>query len=309
MALKRGGRAGRSPFRGDCRTHEGNGRAASKLLAMGRLEMGGVLRRVEGLLRVGRVEAAPRSPQEEAAGFALAACTHRFSHRLRNTADDKLTFAAVLVGAGEMHAATQLVDEVAREVRLQKAALARRVEVIGAQRIGSAPRPGKSPRARWLRRPVGAAAAALRLRRPVGVGAGVLGLLIVIAALVGAAWLTRGQAGGGSAAGSALGGAGGPAAGGVDAPTGRGSPGEGSLDGREAAGPGDGGRGSPVRSASPASSGDAVTSRFPEPARRLATARSPSRPHAFSTGSPSRPRASSTRVREIALDPFDAPAS
>ncbi|CAN5700633.1 hypothetical protein BH18ACT15_BH18ACT15_03430 [soil metagenome] len=288
-----------------------------EMIVMGGLEMAAMLRRVEGLFGIGRPGRRARSPEDEAAGFALAACAHRFCRRLRDTADDKLTFAAVLVRAGEVHAAAQLVDEVAREVRAQKGALARRVEVVGAQRAVAAPRPGKRSGRGWPPR--------TRL-----FAAGAVGLVVVVAAFVALVLLTRGDALDGSSEARPVAGAGVPAVSEGDGPSG-GEAGRGGLpDGRDAAGPGDGARGSSVRFPSAGRGGEGAAAAGREPSKAASAALPPGGTRASSSDGPNRgsfgdapeqrsasPARTSSRsgaapalrrAREIALDPFDAPA-
>jgi uncharacterized membrane protein YgcG len=67
---------------------------------------------------------------EQAARRALAASARLFSRRTRRTLDDKLTFTATLVRAGEVEAANQMFAEVERDVRTEEAALMETVNEV-----------------------------------------------------------------------------------------------------------------------------------------------------------------------------------
>lgn len=71
---------------------------------------------------------------EEEARMDLAASTRRFSRRARRVVDDKLTFSATLMRAGEVDAAHRLLEEVEREVRVEEAALIEQVNEVNAAR-------------------------------------------------------------------------------------------------------------------------------------------------------------------------------
>ena len=60
-----------------------------------------------------------RAREDERAGFSLAKRTRVFSRRTRAVLDDKLTFGATLMRAGELIAAAQVIDEVERDVRVE----------------------------------------------------------------------------------------------------------------------------------------------------------------------------------------------
>jgi hypothetical protein len=71
---------------------------------------------------------------EEPARSALTASARRFSHRTHRTLDDKLTFTATLVRAGEVEAANHMLAEVERDVRTEEAALIETVNEVRAAR-------------------------------------------------------------------------------------------------------------------------------------------------------------------------------
>lgn len=65
--------------------------------------------------------------EDRAAGFDLAVASRRFSRRTKAVVDDKLSFTATLMRAGEVAAANRLLAEVERDVRTEEAAL---IEVV-----------------------------------------------------------------------------------------------------------------------------------------------------------------------------------
>lgn len=75
---------------------------------------------------------------EEAASYQLAASAYRFSKNAKEVVDDKLSFSATLMRAGEVQAANRLLEEVEHEVRVEEAALIESVnEVKVAQSMRS----------------------------------------------------------------------------------------------------------------------------------------------------------------------------
>ena len=66
---------------------------------------------------------ASRAEAEEMASLQLANSAQEFSRRTRAVVDDKLTFTAALMRAGEVHAASKLLAEVESDVREEEAAL------------------------------------------------------------------------------------------------------------------------------------------------------------------------------------------
>ncbi len=66
--------------------------------------------------------------------FQVAASAREYTRRTRDVLDDKLTFAALLVRAGEVNAAGRLLQDLQRDVHLQGAALAEAVNEVRARR-------------------------------------------------------------------------------------------------------------------------------------------------------------------------------
>ncbi len=83
-----------------------------------------------------------QSAEGEAASFEVAASACAFTHVAHQIFDDKLTFTAALVRAGEVRAATRLLQEVEDDVNLERVAFA---EVVNEVRVRSAA-PGRRPR-------------------------------------------------------------------------------------------------------------------------------------------------------------------
>ncbi len=73
--------------------------------------------------------------QEEEATFDLAKSAREFSRRTRAVVDDKLTFSATLMRAGEVDAASRLLAEVEADVHSEKVALFERVDQVRAARL------------------------------------------------------------------------------------------------------------------------------------------------------------------------------
>lgn len=71
-----------------------------------------------------------RAREDERAGFSLARGMRVFSRRARAALDDKLTFGATLMRAGEIDAAAQVIDEVERDVRAEGEVLLEMMQVI-----------------------------------------------------------------------------------------------------------------------------------------------------------------------------------
>ena len=95
--------------------------------------LGRVKRALEALDR----ECERAAEDEERANFELARSARAFSQRARAGAEDKLTFSAVLVRAGEVTAAERLIRDLELDVRAEESALADRVaqvEVAAASR-------------------------------------------------------------------------------------------------------------------------------------------------------------------------------
>ncbi|HEX2241627.1 MAG TPA: hypothetical protein VHJ82_10880 [Actinomycetota bacterium] len=66
----------------------------------------------------------------EAASFEITASARRFARRSRAVVDDKLSFSATLMRAGEVDAAGRLLAEAEHEIRTEEAALMERVNEI-----------------------------------------------------------------------------------------------------------------------------------------------------------------------------------
>jgi hypothetical protein len=98
--------------------------------------------------------------KEETASFELAANARDFSRRTREVLDDKLSFSATLIRAGEVDAANRLIVELERDVRTEEAAL---LERANEARFAGAVRRARLTRVRLLRTLVAAAVGATLL--------------------------------------------------------------------------------------------------------------------------------------------------
>src|SRR5687768_14689721 len=77
------------------------------------------------------------SEQDRADSLELAVSARRFSRRTQAVLDDKLSFSATLMRAGEVEAANRLLAEVGEEVLTEEVALLERVnEVKAARSVG-----------------------------------------------------------------------------------------------------------------------------------------------------------------------------
>ncbi|MDQ3985522.1 MAG: hypothetical protein M3280_03385 [Actinomycetota bacterium] len=65
----------------------------------------------------------PQDGADESARYRLTVSARRFSRRTKDVVDDKLSFSATLMRAGEVDAANRLLEEVERDVRTEEAAL------------------------------------------------------------------------------------------------------------------------------------------------------------------------------------------
>jgi hypothetical protein len=74
------------------------------------------------------------SPEDRAAGFELATSTRHFTRRTKEVVDDKLSFTATLMRAGEVEAANRLLAEVEQDVLAEEAVLMERVAEVKAER-------------------------------------------------------------------------------------------------------------------------------------------------------------------------------
>ena len=86
--------------------------------------------------------------EEEAASLEIAQSASRFSRRTRQVVDDKLSFSATLMRAGEVTAATRLLAEVEEEVRNEEIAL---IETVNEVKVAQAVRRGRITRLRLAR--------------------------------------------------------------------------------------------------------------------------------------------------------------
>ena len=86
--------------------------------------------------------------EEKKATFELAASAYRFSRDTKASVDDKLSFSATLMRAGEVQAATRLIVELEDDVREEEVAL---VEVINEVQAARSLRRGKITRLRLAR--------------------------------------------------------------------------------------------------------------------------------------------------------------
>lgn len=94
-----------------------------------------------------------RKPSEEdrADSFELAVSARRFSRRTQAVLDDKLSFSATLMRAGEVEAANRLLAEVGEEVLSEEVALLERVNEVKAARSVKAERSEPMTRGRMAR--------------------------------------------------------------------------------------------------------------------------------------------------------------
>ena len=72
--------------------------------------------------------------QEEKAKYELTTSARRFSRRARHVVDDKLSFSATLMRAGEVDAANRLLEEVHADVRTEEAALIEKMNEVKVAR-------------------------------------------------------------------------------------------------------------------------------------------------------------------------------
>ncbi|MFP5351544.1 MAG: hypothetical protein ACLGIB_03155 [Actinomycetota bacterium] len=86
--------------------------------------------------------------EEQAASLEIARSASRFSRRTRQVVDDKLTFSATLMRAGEVSAATRLLAEVEEEVRNEEIAL---IETVNEVKVAQAVRRSRITRLRLAR--------------------------------------------------------------------------------------------------------------------------------------------------------------
>lgn len=91
---------------------------------------------------------ADQADAEEAASNVIVTCASRFSRRSKRVVDDKLSFSATLMRAGEVDAANRLLDEVEREVRAEEAAL---IETVNEVKVAQTARRDRITRLRLAR--------------------------------------------------------------------------------------------------------------------------------------------------------------
>jgi hypothetical protein len=92
--------------------------------------------------------AAEAARADHEASYKLTATARGFARRSRRVVDDKLSFSATLMRAGEVHAANRLLDEVQTEVRTEEAAL---MEQVAEVKVAQAVRREKMTRLRLVR--------------------------------------------------------------------------------------------------------------------------------------------------------------
>ena len=68
--------------------------------------------------------------EEEKAKYELTASARRFSRKTKNLVDDKMSFSATLMRAGEVDAANRLLEEVEQDVRVEEAALLEKMNEV-----------------------------------------------------------------------------------------------------------------------------------------------------------------------------------
>ena len=86
--------------------------------------------------------------EEEQAKFELTASARRFSRRAKVVVDDKLSFSATLMRAGEVDAANRLLEEVHQDVRTEEAAL---IETMNEVKVARAAKRERVTRMRLAR--------------------------------------------------------------------------------------------------------------------------------------------------------------
>src|SRR5918996_5602456 len=91
---------------------------------------------------------ADQTEAEEAATNAIVTCASRFSRHSKRVVDDKLSFSATLMRAGEVDAANRLLSEVEREVRAEEVAL---IETVNEVKVAQSARRDRITRLRLAR--------------------------------------------------------------------------------------------------------------------------------------------------------------
>jgi hypothetical protein len=85
---------------------------------------------------------------DDTASLKLAASARRFSNRAQGVVEDKLSFSATLMRAGEVDAAHRLLAEVERDVRAEEAAF---IETVNEVKVGQTARRQRMSRLRLAR--------------------------------------------------------------------------------------------------------------------------------------------------------------
>ena len=88
--------------------------------------------------------------EEEQAKIELTASARRFSRRTKHVVDDKLSFSATLMRAGEVGAANRLLEEVEVDVRTEEAALIEKMNEVKVARATTRERMTRVRLARML---------------------------------------------------------------------------------------------------------------------------------------------------------------
>ena len=92
----------------------------------------------------------PADEDDRAAGFEIAVASRHFSRRTKAVVDDKLSFSATLMRAGEVEAAKRLLAEVENDVLTEEAALLEKVNEVKVARAIERPRVTRMRMARAL---------------------------------------------------------------------------------------------------------------------------------------------------------------
>ncbi len=81
--------------------------------------------------------ASESAAEEEQAKYELTASARKFSRRAKHVVDDKLSFSATLMRAGEVDAANRLLEEVHQDVRVEEAALIEKMNEVKIARAAT----------------------------------------------------------------------------------------------------------------------------------------------------------------------------
>ena len=100
------------------------------------------------LRREFRELASDSAAEEEQAKYELTASARHFSRRAKHVVDDKLSFSATLMRAGEVDAANRLLEEVHEDVRTEEAAL---IETMNEVKVARAATRERMTRVRLAR--------------------------------------------------------------------------------------------------------------------------------------------------------------